>query len=79
MNEWTTKPEEILETFAAEMRANLRHYSIHPGNYAIIIPKQLREHLQNAKWSKSDIAGFIHEPQDAEQHRCPGFQRRFHY
>ena len=35
MNEWTTKPEEILETFAAEMRANLRHYSIHPGNYAI--------------------------------------------
>jgi len=61
MNEWTTKPEEILETFAADIRANLRHYSIHPGNYAIIIPKQLREHLQNAKWSKSDIAGFIHE------------------
>ena len=29
MNEWTTKPEEILETFAAEMRANLRHYSIY--------------------------------------------------
>ncbi|MBV9834044.1 MAG: hypothetical protein JO055_06550 [Alphaproteobacteria bacterium] len=61
MNEWTTKPEEILETFAAEMRANLRHYSIHPGNYALIIPKQLREHLQAAKWSKSDIAAFIHE------------------
>ena len=39
MNEWTTKPEEILETFAAEMRANLRHYSIHPGNYAIIVPE----------------------------------------
>jgi hypothetical protein len=61
MNEWTTKPEEILETFAAEMRANLRHYSIHPGNYALIIPQQLREHLQAAKWSKSDIAAFIHE------------------
>ena len=61
MNEWTTKPEEILETFAAEMRANLRHYSIHPGNYALIIPRQLREHLQAAKWSKSDIAAFIHE------------------
>jgi hypothetical protein len=61
MNEWTTKPEEILETFAADMRANLRHYSIHPGYYAIIIPKQLREHLQAAKWSKSDIANFIHE------------------
>ena len=61
MNEWTTKPEEILETFAAEMRANLRHYSIHPGNYAIIIPKQLREHLQAANWSKTDIAEFIHQ------------------
>ena len=31
------------------MRANLRHYSIHPGNYALIIPKQLREHLQAAE------------------------------
>jgi len=61
MNEWTTRPEEILETFAAEMRANLRHYSIHPGNYALIIPKQLREHLQAAKWSKADIAEFIHQ------------------
>jgi hypothetical protein len=61
MNEWTTKPEEILETFAADMRANLRHYSIHPGNYALIFPKQLREHLQAAKWSKTDIANFIHE------------------
>ena len=61
MNEWTTKPEEILETFAAEMRANLRHYSIHPGNYAIVIPKQLREHLQGAGWTKAKIAEFIHE------------------
>src|SRR6478752_4201235 len=61
MNEWTTRPEEILETFAAEMRANLRHYSIHPGNYALIIPKQLREHLQAAKWSKDDITEFIHQ------------------
>lgn len=31
MNEWTTKPEEILETFVAEMKANMRHYSIWPG------------------------------------------------
>lgn len=61
MNEWTTKPEEILETFAAEMRANLRHYSIHGGNYAVVIPRQLREHLQSAGWSKTDIAAFIHE------------------
>jgi len=60
MNEWTTEPEEILETFAAEMRANMRHYSIWAGNYALVIPKQLREHLQAAGWSKSDIATFIH-------------------
>jgi hypothetical protein len=59
MNEWTTQPEEILETFAAEMRANMRHYSIWAGNYALIIPKQLREHLQVAGWSKTDIAAFI--------------------
>lgn len=61
MNEWTTRPEEILETFAAEMRANLRHYSIYAGNYAIVVPKQLREHLQAAGWSKADVARFIHE------------------
>jgi hypothetical protein len=61
MNEWTTKPEEILETFAAEMRGNMRTYSIHPGNYAIVIPKQLREHLQGAGWSKADISAFIFE------------------
>jgi hypothetical protein len=61
MNEWTTEPREILETFAAEMRANLRHYSLHAGNYALIIPKQLREHLQAAGWSKTDVALFIHE------------------
>ena len=46
MNEWTTDPKEILETFAAEMRANQRHYSIYGGNYVIVIPKQLREHIQ---------------------------------
>ena len=61
MNEWTTKPEEILETFAAEIRANMRHYSIWPGNYAIIIAKQLREHLQAAGWTKKDVAQFIFE------------------
>jgi len=61
MNEWTTNPEEILETFAAEMRANMRHYSIWPGNYVLIIPPQLREHLQAAGWSKTDIAAFIHQ------------------
>jgi len=61
MNEWTTNPEEILETFAAEMRANMRHYSIWPGNYALIIPPQLRDHLQSAGWGKTEIAAFIYE------------------
>ena len=40
MNEWTTEPEEILETYAAEMRANMRNYSIWSGNYVIVVPKQ---------------------------------------
>ena len=61
MNEWTTDPREILETFAAEMRANQRHYSIYGGNYAIVIPKQLREPIERAGWSKRDIAEFVYE------------------
>jgi hypothetical protein len=61
MNEWTRDPKEILETFAAEMRANQLHYSIYGGNYAIIIPKQLREHIQAAGWTKQHIAEFLFE------------------
>jgi len=61
MNEWTTAPEEILETFAAEIRANMRHYSIWPGNYAIIITPQLRAHLAAAGWWKADIREFVFE------------------
>lgn len=55
MNEWTTEPTEILATFVAEIRANMRHYSIWPGNYAIVLPPQLREHFAAAGWSKADI------------------------
>src|SRR5258708_1430124 len=61
MNEWTTDPKEILETFAAEMRANQRHYSIYGGNYAIVIPKQLREPIERAGWTKRNIADFLYE------------------
>jgi hypothetical protein len=61
MNEWTTKPEDILETFAADIRANLRTYSIWAGNYAIVIPKQLRDHLQAGGYSKTEIAARIHQ------------------
>ena len=55
MNEWTTDPEEILETFAAEIRANMRQYSIWPGHYAVIVPRQLREHLAAAAFSRADV------------------------
>lgn len=61
MNEWTAVPEEILDTFAAEMRANMRHYSIWPGNYAIVVPPQLRAHFNAAGWSKADIRTYIFE------------------
>ncbi|MGE0769991.1 MAG: hypothetical protein AB7L90_26430 [Hyphomicrobiaceae bacterium] len=61
MNEWTHAPEEILETFAAEMRGSQRHYSIYGGNQVVVIPKQLREIIQAAGWSKADIGRFLHE------------------
>jgi hypothetical protein len=61
MNEWSTEPREILETFAAEMRANQRHYSIYGGDYVIVIPKQLRDPIQAAGWTKRDIAEFLYE------------------
>ncbi len=59
MNEWTHDPEEILETFAAEMRHNMLTYSVWSGNYAIIIPKQLRELLVAAGWQKRDIQAYV--------------------
>ena len=61
MNEWTAVPEEILDTYAAEMRANMRHYSIWPGNYVAIVPPQLRTHFNAAGWSKADIRAYIFE------------------
>ncbi|MBM4254660.1 MAG: hypothetical protein FJ147_02050 [Deltaproteobacteria bacterium] len=59
MNEWTKDPEEIMETFAAEIRHNMLTYSIWAGNYAIVIPKQLRELLIAAGWQKKDIREYI--------------------
>jgi hypothetical protein len=55
MNEWTTVPEEICETFAAEIRANMCGYSIWPGNYVLVVPKQLRDLLAAAGWEKADV------------------------
>ncbi len=60
MNEWTVEPERILDTFVAEIRANMRHYSIWPGNYAIVVPPQLRGHFDSAGWSKADIRDYVH-------------------
>jgi hypothetical protein len=59
MNEWTHDPEEILATFAAEMRHNMLTYSVWSGSYAMLIPKQLRELLVAAGWSKQDIRAYI--------------------
>ncbi len=59
MNEWTTRPEEILDTAVAEIRANMRHYSIWPGNYAIVLPPQLRAHFEQAGWSKADVRRYV--------------------
>ena len=61
MNEWTTEPSEILDTFAAEMTANMRNYSIWGGNYAIVVPPQLREHFDAAGWSKADVREYVYE------------------
>jgi hypothetical protein len=60
MNEWTSDPEEILETFAAEMRHNMLTYSVWSGSYVVIIPKQLRELLAAAGWQKQDIREYIY-------------------
>tara|TARA_B100001250_G_scaffold273642_1_gene236315 strand:- start:592 stop:1632 length:1041 start_codon:yes stop_codon:yes gene_type:complete len=59
MNEWTKNPEEILDTYASEMKANMRSYSIWSGNYTVVIPKQHRDHLQNAGWTKNDVCNYL--------------------
>lgn len=60
MNEWTTEPEAILDTVAAEMRANLLHYSIWAGNHCLVLPPQLRDRFTSAGWSKADIQDYLH-------------------
>jgi hypothetical protein len=60
MNEWTHAPEDILDTFAADMRHNMLTYSVWAGSYALVIPKQLREILVAAGWQKSDVRAYIY-------------------
>ena len=59
MNEWTRDPADIVETFAAEIRHNMLTYSIWAGNYALIIPKQLRDLIAAAGWQKRDIQEYV--------------------
>src|ERR1041384_2881088 len=61
MNEWTHDPKEILETYAAVIRANMLTYSIWPGNYFLVIPKQHRQIFAAAGWGKKDIREYVHE------------------
>jgi len=61
MNEWTTVPEEICETFAADIRANMAGCSIWPGNYVLVVPKQLRDLLAAAGWQKADVRRYVWE------------------
>lgn len=60
MNEWTQQPQDLAETFAAELRHNMLTYSIWPGHYALIIPKQLRDILVAAGWHKGDIREYVY-------------------
>ncbi len=61
MNEWTTEPAQILDTFVAEIKATMLHYSIWSGNFAIVVPPQLRAHFEGAGWSKADIRQYVYE------------------
>jgi hypothetical protein len=61
MNEWTHDPKEILDTYAAVIRANMLTYSIWPGNYFVIVPKQHRQIIAAAGWTKKDVREYVHE------------------
>jgi hypothetical protein len=61
LNEWTQDPRELLETFAAAIRANMLTYSIWAGNYALLLPQQPRDVLAAAGWQKRDVREFIFE------------------
>lgn len=72
LNEWTTVPEQLLDTFVAEIKANMRHYSIWPGNYALVIPPQLREHFERSNWSKQDIREYVYAHARIFRHEWAG-------
>ncbi len=61
LNEWTHDPKEILDTYAAAVRANMLTYSIWDGNYAIVIAKQHQEIFARAEWTKQNIRDYMFE------------------
>ncbi len=61
MNEWTTDPVELATTIVAEIKATMLHYSIWSGNYAVVVPPQLRQVFHDAGWSKNDLRQFVFE------------------
>jgi hypothetical protein len=61
MNEWTSDPRDILETYAAAIRSNMLTYSIWAGNYALVMAPQQREILAAGGWSKKDVRDCLFE------------------
>ena len=61
MNEWTEDPREILDTYAAAIRANMLTYSIWEGNYALVVAKQHQQIFEAAEWSKQNIREYLFE------------------
>jgi hypothetical protein len=61
MNEWTHDPREVLDTYAAAIRANMLTYSIWPGNYALVMARQQRDVMVAAGWSKRDVREYVFE------------------
>jgi hypothetical protein len=60
MNEWTRDPRELLETYAAAIRSNMLTYSIWAGPYALVVPKQHRDVMGAAGWSKRDVREHVY-------------------
>jgi hypothetical protein len=61
MNEWTRDPREILDTYAAAIRSNMLTYSIWAGPYALVVPKQHRDVMSAAGWTRRDVREYVHE------------------
>jgi len=59
MNEWTHEPREVLDTYAAAIRANMLTYSIWAGNYAVVIAKQHQQIFAAAGWSKQNVREYV--------------------